>query len=533
MLWRRKWIVLVVVVAITGAAYFMSVRQPKQYEASTDLIYEKQLDIANPLTGQAYTDPTERTLELNSVGSVLASPDMQRRAREVLAREGATSNGFTVTAQAVTDTGAAASTVSSNVVRITATSENPKLAAVAADAYAGAFVAWRTERVKTQIEGAVEATKTELAGYHGAGKKSTDYLVLQQRLQDLKILWATASGNFRVLVPATVPESPVAPKPLRNALLGFFVGVLAGIGLAFLAEQFDRRVRTDADIAEFLQQPILARIPRISRRLLDQSALVTLTEPDGASAEAFRMLRTNLAFVNVDGDLRSIVLTSCLQGEGKSVTIANLAVTLAQGGSKVIVVDADLRRPRMHKYFGIENQFGVSTVVTGQSQLMESLQAVSVAWSAGRQRRRRPRRNGGLERDVPPLRASQRAADTEPRRDRLVQGFRRRHRSAGPGSRHRPGGLPGACLSVGDTPALAGEVDGMLFLVEPDVVSKQALARAREQLDRLPCKLLGVIVARRKGGKSYYTSRYYYRDDGNGGHVRRSRSKTGSAAPGA
>ena len=167
MLWRRKWIILVVIVAITGAAYLPVGRQPKQYEASAELIYEKQLDIANPLTGQAYTDPTERTLEINSVGSVLASPEMQGGPASVLTDDGATCNGFTVTAQAVTTRDAAASTASSNVVRITATSGIPKLAAVAADAYAGAFVAWRTERVQAQIERAVEATQNELSAYHG------------------------------------------------------------------------------------------------------------------------------------------------------------------------------------------------------------------------------------------------------------------------------------------------------------------------------------------------------------------------------
>ena len=100
------------------------------------------------------------------------------------------------------------------------------------------------------------------------------------------------------------------------------------------------------------------------------------------------MLRTNLAFMNVDGEVRSVLLTSCLQGEGKSVTMANLAVTLALGGKKVIVVDADLRRPRMHSYFGLANERGVSTVVTGQTELSDSLQAVPVVPQAARQRRR-------------------------------------------------------------------------------------------------------------------------------------------------
>ena len=98
------------------------------------------------------------------------------------------------------------------------------------------------------------------------------------------------------------------------------------------------------------------------------------------------MLRTNLGFMSVDGEVRSVLLTSCVQGEGKSVTLANLAVTLALGGKRVIVVDADLRRPRMHSYFGLPNERGVSTVVTGQTQLTDSLQPVPVPRAAVRTR---------------------------------------------------------------------------------------------------------------------------------------------------
>ena len=94
------------------------------------------------------------------------------------------------------------------------------------------------------------------------------------------------------------------------------------------------------------------------------------------------MVRTNLDFLNVDADIQSLVVTSCVQGEGKSVAVANLAVSMALAGKKVIVVDGDLRRPRQHKYFGLRNEVGLSTVVTGQTNLAQSLQAVEVAGAA-------------------------------------------------------------------------------------------------------------------------------------------------------
>ncbi len=510
-LWRRKWVVVLLAVIGAVSAYGFSALQPEQYRADVDLIYEKQLDSSNPLTGQTYTDPTERTLELNSVARMLDSPDMTQRARQVLQTQGVNDSDITVTAEPFTETGSNASTTATNVVRITARSGDATVSAAAANAYADAFIDWRSERVQAQIDSALEALRAQLSTFKGAAKNTTDYLVLQQRVQDLEILKSTATGNFRVLSPAVVPDSPESPRPLRNALLGLGVGLLLGIALAFLLEALDTGVRTDAEISRTLRQPILARVPRISRRLLDESALVTLTEPDGPPAEAFRRLRTNLSFVNVDGQMRSVLVTSCLQGEGKSVTVANLAVTLALGGKRVIVVDADLRRPRMHSYFGLANRHGVSTVVTSQSELLESLQPVKLSASASG--------NGSG-----PLEWTQ-ASGSMSRLYVLTSG----PQTPNPGEIVSSAPLGSviasltdnadivlvdspAMLPVGDTAALADKVDGLLFLVEPDVVGRRQLAQAQEQLDKLPCRLLGVIVARRKTDADKYAGHYYHRD---------------------
>src|SRR5665648_498247 len=370
-LWRRKWIILLVVVVATASAFYFSYRQLKVYEANADLIYERPLDISNPLTGQSYTDPNERNLELQSVGSVLASPDMQSRANGLLKEK-----SVAVSAAPVQNTAAGSASTLGNVVRITATSHVAELARAAANAYATAYIDWRKERVQAQISSGIDALKKKLAGYEGPATVSTEYLVMAQRLQDLQLLAATATGNFRVLVPATAPETPVSPKPLRSAILGFGVGLFAAIGLAFLLEQFDTRLRHADEVARILRRPILGRIPRISKKLLGESAVVALTQPDGHPAEAFRLLRTNLEFMRVDEDVKSLLVTSSVQGEGKSVCVANLAVTLAMGGKKVFIVDADLRRPRQHQYFGLGNAVGVSTVVTGQTSLDDALHKV-------------------------------------------------------------------------------------------------------------------------------------------------------------
>ena len=509
--WRRKWVILLVVAVATVSAYFFSARQPDMYAASADLLYTKQIDVANPLTGGSYTDVNERNLELRSVANILASPEMTKRAGAKLAAKGGPGPGYSVSAEPLSDSSGGSSS-GTNVVRITAESESPELAAAAANAYADAFVEYRRETVVEQIDRAIEVIGSRAATYQGAAKQSTDYLVLEQRLQDLEILKATATGNFTKLVPATVPATPYAPQPLRSAILGFGVGLFAGIGLAFLLEQFDTRVRRPEQVVEVLRQPVLGRVPRISRRELGEGSLTTLTHPDGHVAEAFRMIRTNLDFMAVDAEVRSIVLTSSIQGEGKSVAVANLAVTMALAGKKVIVVDADLRRPRQHKLFGLANDAGVSTVVASAHGLGDAIQAVNLEPQAPS--------NGAL-----PYSAWAKGSETRSRLFVLTSGPIPPNPGEIVASRrfatmleHLSGEADvvlvdtPAMLAVGDTSAIAAYADGLIFLVDMDEVRRPQLQSATQQLARLPIKQLGTIIRAhsRSAGQYYYSPGYYY-----------------------
>ena len=372
----------------------------------------------------------------------------------------------------------------------------------------------RDGQIQRRHQGGQQA---ELDSYTGRAKESADYLILAQRLQDLQILKATVTGNFRVLVPATVPTAPISPKPLRSAILGFGVGLFAGIGLAFLLEQFDTRVRRPDDVAALLRQPVLARVPRLSREQTKSPKLVTLEHPADPVAESFRLLRTNLAFMDVDGTAKSLLVTSSLQGEGKSVTVANLAVTLALAGKKVIVVDADLRRPRQHKLFGLENEVGASNVAVGDADLVATLQPVQVVSPDGNGctgrlhqlgvRAPAPSRGSGCSRAAPsrptPARSSPRSGSL-----RCSAGFAT---SATCSSSTRP-----AMLAVGDTAALASEVDGLIFLVDMEKARRPVIQAAADQLYRLPCAMMGIVVRSPAGSsrdKYYYTSHYRYSAD--------------------
>lgn len=553
--WRRKWVILLVTVVATGAAYVFAARQPERYMASSDLIYEAQIDVANPLSQYGYTNRAERDLEMRAISNILASPDMIARAEAILddtfsgeyasnrpqrgggkegERDGAGGSGAGgAEGDAASDTPGYSVTssvpetdsnmVGSNVVSISATSTVAPLAAAAANAYAQAFVQWRKERQKELIAKAIAVVQDQMSRYPGEAQQSADFLILQQRLRDLQILAGTATGNYRVLVPAQEPAAPFEPRPLRSAALGLGVGLFAGIGLAFLLEQFDTRLRHQEEVTRILRQPILGRVPRIPKRLLGESALVALRHPDGRAAEAFRIIRTNLDFMGVDTDVRSLLVTSCVQGEGKSVSVANLAVTMGLAGKKVVVVDGDLRRPRLHSYFGVENAVGVSTVVAGKTPLAKALEPVELAphegaasddfteWAHSADARSRlyvlpsgplPPNPGEI---VNSQRFGQMIAALEKEADLVLV--------------DSP-----ALLAVGDTAALAAKVDGLVFLVDMHVVRRPQLLQAVEQLAKLPVKQMGLIVRTdgMGGGRyGYYGAPYgYYEYSGRDGRGR-------------
>ena len=515
-LWRRKWVVVLVTLAVGAAFLGVSLLQSQVFEARADLIYEQELDVANPLTGQSYADPSQRTVELNAVNAIIQSPPMKQRAATILQQAGQPTTGYEVSSQVAEDV-SGTGTQSSTVVSILATSSDAEYSAAVAQVYADAFVAWRKERMLVQIRAAQDAVKAQMRDYPEAAKGSSDYVLLEQRLRDLQILEATATGNFRVLVPASVPGSAIAPQPLRSALIGLALGLLGGIGAAFLLEQFDTRVRQPEDVAEVLRQPILARVPRLSREQMKSQTLVTLAHPLDRVSEAFRLIRSNLSFMEVDGDVKSIMLTSSLQGEGKSVTVANLAVTLALAGKKVVVVDADLRRPRQHRLFGLPNADGASSVVSGATELLAALHPVDVgstdyrstddfeSWTRST--------NGATtlwvltSGPIPPnpgeIVASQ----------RFTQILKTLRGAADLVLIDSP-----AMLAVGDTAALASEIDGLIFLVDMEQARTPVLESAADQLRRLPCAMMGLVV-RLHGGAHGDRYHYYsrYSEDGAGG----------------
>jgi tyrosine-protein kinase len=198
----------------------------------------------------------------------------------------------------------------------------------------------------------------------------------RETLDQLQVRIALTSGGASVVTPAARPKTPVEPRPLRTGGLGLALGLVVGIGLAFLFENLDDRVRTKADFERATDDlPVLGLIPSFERDQLP----ITLAQPRSAAAEAYRTLRTSVQFLSIDSPKRLIQVTSPKPSEGKTTTTANLGLALAYAGVRVCIVDCDLRRPCLADAFRVDPTIGFTSVLLGTTSLDNALGA-SESW---------------------------------------------------------------------------------------------------------------------------------------------------------
>jgi capsular exopolysaccharide synthesis family protein len=300
-----------------------------------------------------------------------------------------------------------------------------------------------------------------------------------------------------VVRPAELPTSPVAPRPLVNVALGLLVGTAAGVALAVLREILDTSVKTSEDLQELTGNSALGVIAFDPQA--HKTPLVSQADLQSMRLEAFRTLRTNLRFVDVDHPPRVVVLTSSVAGEGKSTTACNLALTLASAGTSVIVVEGDLRRPRVADYMGLEGAVGLTDVLIGRASLDDVLQPwgsspLSVLTS------------GAL-----PPNPSEMLSSTQ--MTELIANLRGR---ADMVLIDAPPLLP-----VTDGAVLTRECDGALLVVRQGRTTREQLTRSLEALRSVGGRVLGTVLNMAPTGRvggygygyGYYSGDYASRSD--------------------
>ena len=502
---RRKWWLVAAIAVCVGLATAWSLRTTPLYAATAQLTYQKQADISSALMGTApYMSSYDIAQALATYATLMTSQDMRARAARELGLRPDASLGASVSSRTVTDT---------SILGIQAVSASASRAQTVANAYASAFMKWRLEVTLQQYQKAQVIIQQKLKEYTTAqAKTDPGYYSLNSRLQDLKVLESSATGNFELAAAAPLPTAPFTPKTKRNVVLGFLGGVLIGLIAAAMIEQLDVRVREQREVSEQLRLPIIGRLPQLAKSVMRGHELVVLADPAGGSAEAFRMLRGNLDFLGIDASIKSILVTSCEQSEGKTSTVCNLAVTLARAGKKVVVVEADLRRPKVNAYFDLHGDAGLSSVVSGQTSAAAAMQSIAVDLPGAE-----PGGNGdspqaeavGVGRlyvlTSGPLPPNPGEIVTSTRIKTLIDEF------AAQADYVLVDSPP--FLAVGDAAALASKVDGVIVIMKMGEITKTMLRDTAEFLEPLPCRKLGVVLTHlvTEGGPYSY---HYYREYG-------------------
>ena len=291
--------------------------------------------------------------------------------------------------------------------------------------------------------------------------------------------------KLSVFEQAQPPTSPSSPRPTMNLVLGLVVGLVLGLGFAFLREVLNTRLRTQEDIERIVEAGVLGTFS--SDSTLEKTPVLTQGDPYSPRAEGFRQLRTHLSFTNLTGGSQSVVVSSSIPGEGKTSTAVNLAIMLAEGGTRVLLVDADLRRPKVATYLGIEGSVGLTGVLTGSVALEDAIQT----WGPAGQLH--VLASGRLAPNPSELLGS---APMDKLLARLESEYEVVVIDAPP------------LLPVTDPAVLAANTSGLLLVVSVDGRTKKAeLTRAVANLEAVRARTLGVVINRMpivKGDHNYY-----------------------------
>lgn len=302
-----------------------------------------------------------------------------------------------------------------------------------------------------------------------------------------------ALAKLTVVNPPALPTEPVSPNTTRNVAIGLTLGLLAGVAFALLISAFDRRVKSKEQLETVAQAPVVGAIPFRGKEDSEEGAMhiVPFRAGHSPAAESFRRLRTNLEFLSVDKPPRVIVLTSSVATEGKSETAVNLSLALAESGNRVLLVEADLRRPRVVDYMSMPDKVGLTNILSGQAAFSDMVQET---------------RHAGMDLlacgPLPPNPSELLGSDVA---KQLFASLRESYDYVLIDS---PPLLP-----VTDGALLAHIADGALLIVRSHRTTVDQVAQAVDNLRKADARLLGTVtVANRpvkRGTKDYYDSYYY------------------------
>ncbi len=515
---RRKWSILIVTLLAVLGALLYGRQQTPIYESNARVNATIVLQTQN--TNQAPNMETELAFVTSDNvtkcaylmlqdSAFRADPSQQPDLNTLCSTDALTAVPLTGPVRGIQKNVTITTAPPSTVMTITYSSSNTHAAQVGAQAFANAYIHERLVQASSQLDtlrkpllDEQDAVTKQISKLQDsiakkqnaiaeAANNGENTLALQLELQNLQSLQDAAQRKLddietslrqldpskltppQLLLPAGLPQDPVSPDMVLLGAFGLLAGLALGIALAFLRERLDDSLRGRLDLEANLNAPVLAVIPKVPGwRNKHDARLVTREQPKSAVAEAYRTLRTSISFLSAQRGLKVLMITSPAAGEGKTTTAANLALVLADAGKRVVLVSADLRKPRIHRFFAIQNEVGLSSVLAEEIQPWEAI----------------------LDPGIENLRVLL-SGPVPSRPAELLQSDQMGEILAGLRDVADYVIIDTApMLLVADALALGPLVDGVLFVADSEHTSRSAVAHAREQLDQVGAAVIGSVL---------------------------------------
>ncbi len=521
----RKWWWLIALCAIlaAGASFVVNRSTPPVYQASTTL-----------MVGQIIQDPNPNTQDM-STSERLAQTYAEIARRQPILQATVKALGLDTSWEELRERVSVNLVRNTQLIEIRVMDTDPQRAKVTADEIARQLILQSPTQQDKEREGHRQFVTAQLADLQAkieAGQaeiaeleKSLAVAFNAEQMQNIRAqitalqnqvnIWQAnyasllsflqegVTNYISVVEPATVPMVPISPRTRTNILMAAMVGIMLGAGFAFLIEYLDDTIKSPDDIVQTLGLSPLGAIGRIDGKSYGDK-LIAAIHPRSPISEAYRILRTNIQFSAVDRPLETLLISSPNPIEGKSITLANLGVVMAQAGLSAILVDSDLRRPVLHKIFDLPNKEGLTTaLLEGEPHLDGHLQATQVEnlWILT---------SGPLPPNPSELLGSQKMKN-------LIEALKEKADVIlfdSPPS-----------LVVTDAAVLARQVDGVLLVTDAGNTRREMARRAKDDLLKVGANVLGAVLNKLSPrGAGYYYHYYYYSRDGEG-QKRRKRKK--------
>lgn len=500
--WHWAWLIVLVTLVAGAAAYIFSKRMTPYYQSSTTVLVNEA--------------PATKTTDYSSVmmSEQLTSTYAQMMAKDPVLTQVISQLGIRMTLEDLKKLVTVTPVRDTQLIAVTVETTEAQLSADIANTMATVFSnqireiqSERFAQSKATLEGQLAETEKQIAIYQTqAGEAVTAeekerldskvtqyreiYSGLLQSYESVRLSEAQTVSSVVQVETAKPALKPIRPKALQNTLLAAVVGFLLAAGVIVARDALDDTIKTPEDILRKFKLPILGVINHQQNGEVE--APITLKEPRSPTAEAYRTLRTNISYASVDQPLRTLLITSSEPGEGKTTTLSNLAVAFAQDGKQVIVADCDMRHPRTHISFRLNNRKGMSTLFAQSSYVLDGscqpsgVENLSVVTTGSLPPN--PSELLGSKKMESILSAMEQNADVV-----LVD-------------------TPPA-LAVTDAAVLAPKVDGVLLVVRPGKTRARALSQTLEQMRQVGANVVGVVINDVVTHGSAYSYRYkYYRN---------------------